>query len=155
MLQSFIYNFNPFEGKLFIYYGDYKDFIKAIYPRITNENKATLDNTINDDVLGLTIAEGKRCYIYINPDQSFKEVIATLGHEVLHAIFRITQASGAEYSREGEEFYCYYVSDIIRQVLHKINFRNDIANNINDNSLDSLISDSTKDLVKNNSESSC
>ena len=124
MIQTAIYNFAPFGGTIYLGYGDLDSFVKFCRPRVSESAKKDLETIYSyADKAGFTVIDNNVCIIYIYPNQSYEEIISTLGHEILHAIFAITSYSGNHYSQKGEELYCYYMSDILQYFMRALNLK--------------------------------
>ena len=121
MIKTAVYSVKPFGGNVYFYYGDYDDYLKCIHGKIDGVEEARLKKADYREALGLTSYRDKNCYIYLNPEQDLISLVGTICHEVLHAIFAITDIVGYNYNIEGQELYCYYMNSMVEFALKQFN----------------------------------
>lgn len=100
-------NINLLKEQLAKYFEEYE------YINILNDIKSKI-------VFGSTYCLPKGVLVYMPNRPKTDEDYGTLAHEILHAVFNITEKVGIEYSPEGEEVYTYLMQALMQAALKEL-----------------------------------
>lgn len=114
-----------YESELTILYGyNYKEVQKWVKKSdLSKDSKSRINSWYDyykDDYSGVYHKDGFRHLINIKEQDTVKEAVNTIAHEVIHCVFALTKYVGIKKSSKSEEAYTYLMGYIMGEVYNQL-----------------------------------
>jgi len=121
LADNFTVEIGLFSQQVMFHFGD-TGLLKELLEKYANEAvaKEVLDDINSKDALGTTFSLPKGTLVYLPDKPKTDEDYGVLAHEILHAVFKVAQKIGVEYSPQGEELYTYLMQYLTQAALEEL-----------------------------------